>query len=60
MKIIIKKGNLIKLNLAKITIRSCHFFLQLTHYIQQSIGTIPVIDLDAYSRAIGFKVDGKI
>lgn len=33
------------------------FFLQLTRYLQQAIGTIPAIDLNAYSSAIGFKVD---
>jgi hypothetical protein len=36
------------------------FFLQLTRYLQQAIGTIPAIDLNAYSSAIGFKIDEKI
>lgn len=36
------------------------FFLQLTRYLQQAIGTIPAIDLNAYSKAIGFEIDKKI
>jgi len=36
------------------------FFLQLTRYLQQAIGTIPAIDLNAYSSAIGFTIDEKI
>ncbi len=36
------------------------FFLQLTRYLQQGIGTIPAIDLNAYSKAIGFEIDEKI
>lgn len=36
------------------------FFLQLTRYLQQAIGTIPAIDLNAYSSAIGFEIDEKI
>lgn len=36
------------------------FFLQLTRYLQQAIGTIPAIDLNAYSSAIGFEIDDKI
>ena len=36
------------------------FFLQLTHYLQPAIGTVPVIDLNAYSSAIGFKIDKEI
>ncbi len=35
------------------------FFLQLTRYLQQSIGTVPAIDLNAYSKAIDFTVDIK-
>jgi hypothetical protein len=36
------------------------FFLQLTRYLQQAIGTVPAIDLNAYSSAIGFEIDDKI
>ena len=33
------------------------FFLQLTRYLQQSIGTVAAIDLNAYSKAVGFTID---
>ena len=33
------------------------FFLQLTRYLQQSIGTVAAIDLNAYSKQIGFDLD---
>jgi hypothetical protein len=36
------------------------FFLQLTRYLQQAIGTIPAIDLNAYSKTINFEIDEKI
>jgi len=36
------------------------FFLQLTHYLQQVIGTVASIDLDKYANAIGFKIDKRI
>ncbi|MDQ1166887.1 DUF6602 domain-containing protein [Flavobacterium sp. SORGH_AS_0622] len=36
------------------------FFLQLTHYLQQVIGTVASIDLDSYANAIGFKIDKRI
>ena len=36
------------------------FFLQLTRYLQQAIGTIPAIDLNSYSRAIEFEIDQEI
>ena len=36
------------------------FFLQLTCYLQQAIGTIPAIDLNAYSGKIGFPIDRKL
>lgn len=36
------------------------FFLQLTRYLQQAIGTVPAIDLNSYSKAIGFEIDDKI
>jgi len=36
------------------------FFLQLTRYLQQSIGTVAAIDLNAYAASVGFKIDEKI
>lgn len=36
------------------------FFLQLTRYIQQAIGTIPAIDLNAYANTIGFTIDQEL
>jgi hypothetical protein len=36
------------------------FFLQLTRYLQQAIGTVPAIDLNVYSRAINFEIDEEI
>jgi hypothetical protein len=36
------------------------FFLQLTRYLQQSIGTVAAIDLAEYAKAVGFKIDEKI
>lgn len=36
------------------------FFLQLTRYLQQAIGTVPAIDLNAYSKAIDFEIDKEI
>ena len=33
------------------------FFLQLTRYLQQAIGTVPAIDLNAYSETIHFEID---
>lgn len=36
------------------------FFLQLTRYLQQAIGTVPAIDLKAYSKAIDFTIDEEI
>ena len=36
------------------------FFLQLTRYLQQSIGTVAAIDLNAYSKSIGFDLDPEI
>ena len=33
------------------------FFLQLTRYLQQAIGTIPAIDMNAYAHSIDFKLD---
>jgi hypothetical protein len=36
------------------------FFLQLTRYLQQSIGTVAAIDLNAYANAVGFEIDEKI
>ena len=39
------------------TISVVSFFLQLTRYLQQAIGTVPAIDLNAYSSKIDFKID---
>jgi len=36
------------------------FFLQLTRYLQQAIGTVPAIDLNAYSKAINFNIDEEL
>jgi hypothetical protein len=36
------------------------FFMQLTTYLQQAIGTIPAIDLDKYAKNVGFTIDDKI
>lgn len=36
------------------------FFLQLTRFLQQAIGTIPAIDLNEYSKAIDFKIDKEL
>lgn len=36
------------------------FFMQLTTYLQQAIGTIPAIDLNEYAKNVGFTIDDKI
>lgn len=36
------------------------FFLQLTRYLQQTVGTVAAIDLNAYANSVGFKIDDKI
>jgi hypothetical protein len=36
------------------------FFLQLTKYLQQSVGTVAAIDLNEYAKSVGFKIDEKI
>ncbi len=36
------------------------FFLQLTRYLQQAIGTVAAIDLNEYAKAVGFEIDEKI
>jgi hypothetical protein len=36
------------------------FFLQLTHYLQQVIGTVASIDLNEYSKSVGFTIDENI
>jgi hypothetical protein len=36
------------------------FFLQLTRYLQQSVGTVAAIDLNAYAKNVGFEIDDKI
>ena len=36
------------------------FFLQLTRYLQQSIGTVAAIDLSEYAKAINFEIDEEV
>ncbi len=36
------------------------FFLQLSRYLQQAIGTVPAIDLNKYSKAINFIIDEEL
>lgn len=36
------------------------FFLQLTRYLQQSIGTVAAIDLSAYAKTVDFEIDKEI
>lgn len=36
------------------------FFMQLTRYLQQAIGTVPAIDLNEYAKNVGFSIDDKI
>lgn len=36
------------------------FFLQLTRYLQQTVGTVAAIDLNAYASAVGFTIDENI
>ena len=36
------------------------FFLQLARYLQQAIGTVPAMDLNAYSKAIDFEIDEEL
>lgn len=36
------------------------FFLQLTRYLQQAIGTVAAINLDAYAKSINFTIDDEI
>ncbi len=36
------------------------FFLQLSRYLQQSIGTVAAIDFNAYANSLGIKIDQKI
>lgn len=36
------------------------FFLQLTHYLQQVIGTVASINLNEYSKSVGFIIDDNI
>lgn len=36
------------------------FFLQLTRYLQQTVGTVAAIDLNAYAKAVEFTIDEKI
>lgn len=36
------------------------FFLQLTRYLQQAVGTVAAIDLNAYAKAVGYTIDETI
>ena len=36
------------------------FFMQLTRYLQQAIGTVPAIDLQEYMNTIGEEIDSEI
>ncbi len=36
------------------------FFLQLSRYLQQAIGTVAAIDLNAYAKQIGFSIDQEL
>lgn len=36
------------------------FFMQLTRYLQQAIGTVAAIDLNAYAKSIDFEIDKNI
>ncbi|MFN0199933.1 MAG: DUF6602 domain-containing protein [Bacteroidia bacterium] len=36
------------------------FFLQLSRYLQQTIGTVAAIDFSAYAKNVGFKIDDEI
>ncbi len=36
------------------------FSLQLTRYLQQAIGTIPAVNLNAYSKVINFEIDKEL
>ncbi len=36
------------------------FFLQLSRYLQQSIGTVAAIDLSAYAESVRYEIDAKI
>lgn len=36
------------------------FFLQLTRYLQQAVGTVAAIDLNAYAKSVEFEIDKKI
>ena len=49
-----------KLIFSRSDISVVSFFLQLTRYLQQAIGTIQAIDLNAYSTSINFQIDQEI
>ena len=36
------------------------FFLQLSRYLQQTVGTVAAIDFSAYAINVGFKIDEEI
>lgn len=48
------------LNFSKAENSLITFFMQLTRYLQQAIGTIPAIDLQAYLDRIGEKIDQEL
>ncbi|MCH1782042.1 DUF6602 domain-containing protein [Psychrobacter glaciei] len=49
-----------KLNFSKPENSLITFFMQLTRYLQQAIGTIPAIDLQAYLNVIGEEIDQEL
>ncbi len=55
-----KKRKFDKLKFSKSENSLVTFFMQLTRYIQQSIGTVPAINLEAYLNSIGEKLDKDI
>lgn len=53
-----RKFNILKFSAAEHSFVT--FFMQLTRYLQQAIGTIPAINLNAYLKNIGEEVDEQI
>lgn len=52
--------NINKISFSDVDNSLVSFFLQLTRYLQQAIGTIPAIDLNAYSKTINFEIDEEL
>ncbi|MBC7000333.1 DUF6602 domain-containing protein [Cytophaga sp. FL35] len=48
------------INFSKVENSLVSFFLQLTRYLQQSIGTVAAIDLQAYSNSINEEIDKEL